>query len=54
MDVDEHTALVSLGLGGAAAVVALAVCGHSAESVGLLAFLAGLGLYIVGRPKPEA
>ena len=54
MNVDEHTALVSIGLGGAACVVALALCGHSAESVGVLAFLSGLGLYIVGRSKEAA
>ena len=48
---DEHTALVSIGLGGAFCVVALALCGHSTESVGVLAFLSGIGLYIVGRKE---
>lgn len=52
-DMDEHTSLVALGGIGAFGVVALAVCGHSAESVGLLMFMSALALYIIGK-KPEA
>lgn len=50
-DVDENTSLVSIGLGGAACVVALALCGHSTESIGLLAFLSAVCLYIIGRGR---
>ena len=50
---DEHTALVAVGGIGAAGVVALALCGHSGESVGLLMFISAIALYIIGK-KPEA
>ena len=53
MDVDEHTSLVAVGGIGAAGVVALALCGHSGESVGLLMFVSAIALYIIGK-KPEA
>jgi len=51
MNVDEHTALVSIGGVGAAGVVALALCGHSAESAGLLMFMSALALYIIGKKE---
>ena len=46
---DEHTGLVALGGIGTAGVVALAVCGHPAESVGLLMFMSALALYLIGK-----